>query len=86
MQPSCSLTLTENENKSLTIFNLVLCVLSSAFNGMCTKWHFSERNKRIGRKSYLHEAGDSKDNITHAEELNYLKAKQINAYALIVCW
>lgn len=61
----------------------MLCVLSQHL--MENRPNFSEHNKRIGGKSHLHEAGDSKDNITHAEALNYLKEKQINACALIVC-
>lgn len=42
--------------------------------------------QKIERKAHLHEAGDNKDNTTQVEELNYLKEKQINASALIVCW
>lgn len=41
--------------------------------------------QKIERKAHLHEAGDNKDNTTQVEELNYLKEKQINASALIVC-
>lgn len=41
--------------------------------------------QKIERKAHLREAGDNEDNTTQVEELNYLKEKQINASALIVC-
>lgn len=81
------------------ITNQIVLQVLSLFKWLTACAHFTKKwNETLGSLAnhsednkaqstfHLHKAGDNEDTITHVEELNYLKEKQINAPSLIVSW